>query len=309
MSIVKYALEHNLIDDLGLNRNFFDAFAFSMELDKEEDEFCIDLEDAQKWIGIPRKDHAKKFLILNFEEDFDYKISLPKNGERGGSSHREKIMLTVSCFKDFGMQAKTIQGKSIRKYFIIMEKIAKKFIEYQIDEKNKLIEEKDKENDKLVRKLEKLRYKPTGTIYIRPTDHNRASFQGIDLYKLGKTVNMKTRESTYNTGSVNTLSNLYEKTCVDPVLVEHILKKLLRGHQHVAQREIYEIDLILLKKLIINVAEFIERKYEILRKDIFGEDYDSADFDSSEDLEDYKELHIFKKDDYVGYALNPCYRR
>ena len=102
---------------------------FSIELAQylldSNDTFPVSLDDAWKWLGYSRKDKAletlKSYFVLG--EDF----VLHQEGEwrqSGRSSH--SYGLTVNCLKEFGMIARTEQGKLIRKYFLECERLAKK---------------------------------------------------------------------------------------------------------------------------------------------------------------------------------------
>ncbi|MCC3459798.1 MAG: hypothetical protein EAZ73_09120 [Oscillatoriales cyanobacterium] len=100
---------------------------FSIELAKSliesTEQFPIDLEQAWVWLGYTRKDSALDTLKSYFEEGVDFSASNRKSPTGGRPSHSYR--LSVNCFKELGMLAKTSQGKQIRKYFLECEKIAK----------------------------------------------------------------------------------------------------------------------------------------------------------------------------------------
>lgn len=103
------------------------TLSFSIELAHQlvesEDTFPVDLEDAVIWLGYSRKENALNTLKSYFEEGFDFYCCNRKSLTGGRPSH--SYYLTVSCFKELGMLAKTSQGKQIRKYFLECERLAK----------------------------------------------------------------------------------------------------------------------------------------------------------------------------------------
>ena len=100
---------------------------FSIELAKtflESDEkFPIEFDLAWQWLGYTRKDSALDTLKSYFEEYLDFSGYSRKSSQGGRPSH--SYHLTVDCFKELGMLAKTSQGKLVRKYFLECERIAK----------------------------------------------------------------------------------------------------------------------------------------------------------------------------------------
>lgn len=103
----------------------------------------IDLDWAWGILGYDKKGNAKRMLTSYFEPNFDFFVQSPvetpeslphdifltceKNSNAGRPT--EKIYLTVECFKEMGMLAKSEQGKQIRKYFLHCETIAKKSVQ------------------------------------------------------------------------------------------------------------------------------------------------------------------------------------
>jgi hypothetical protein len=100
----------------------------------------IDFDWAWTVLGYSRKDNAKRMLVSYFEQNFDYFVQLPEEspealphdifltseGKSKPGRPVEKIYLTVECFKEMGMLAKSDQGKQIRKYFLQCEALSKK---------------------------------------------------------------------------------------------------------------------------------------------------------------------------------------
>jgi phage anti-repressor protein len=137
-------------------------------------DYPINLENVFKMIGFANKGNAKRTLENNFTKDEDYKIiSIKNNVEKqllrteklGGSGIlQEDIMLNIDTFKSLCMLAKTDKGKEIRKYYVKLENIYNQIIKEEIENKDKLLEEKEQllieqetqlqENAKLLNDLE-----------------------------------------------------------------------------------------------------------------------------------------------------------
>ena len=110
-------------------------------LDSSE-QFPVAFSEAWIWLGYSTKQKALNTLESYFEESVDYTFqasglnSQDENNQTvekasgGRSSHL--YFLTTNCLKEFGMIARTEQGKLIRKYFLECEKIAKQAIVQQV---------------------------------------------------------------------------------------------------------------------------------------------------------------------------------
>ena len=101
---------------------------FSINLAKalieSTEEFPVDFEECWIWLGYSRKDKALETLKSYFTEGEDFALHRSGEWTQGGRS-KDLYRLTVNCLKEFGMIARTEQGKQIRKYFLECEKLAK----------------------------------------------------------------------------------------------------------------------------------------------------------------------------------------
>lgn len=127
------------------------TFETAEELYYSTEKYPVDFEIAWKVLGYSRKDSAKRKLTSYFTQDTDYRLhSNVDSAPDGGLTHREDIYLTVECFKEMGMLAKSEEGKQIRKYFLQCEAIAKQSVKIipQLQQKfahlNQVIEEQGK---------------------------------------------------------------------------------------------------------------------------------------------------------------------
>lgn len=121
---------------------------FYCYLNHKDDEFIIDLNKVWKWIGFSRIDPAKRVLEKNFSIDKEYKIALHRLVERKneGGHNKENILMTIDTFKRLCMISNTYKAKSIRNYYIKMEKLVNETFEIQFNELQIQFEQKEKQN-------------------------------------------------------------------------------------------------------------------------------------------------------------------
>jgi hypothetical protein len=110
-----------------------------------------------------------------------------------------------------------------------------------------------------------------GIIYIL-----KALNADITLYKLGKTMNLKNRLKTYNSGNANDIEPLFILPVKDIDSVESCIKKGCKKFQYRKYKEVYEIDINILKEVMEDCNEFVNQlalklKDETNRKKIKSE--------------------------------------
>ena len=104
-------------------------------------DFPINLENVFHMIGFANKGNAKRTLENNFTKDEDYTITILPTDK--GKFASEDIMLNTDTFKSLCMLAKTDKGKEIRKYYVKLENIHNKIIKEEIENTQKLLQEKE----------------------------------------------------------------------------------------------------------------------------------------------------------------------
>jgi superfamily II DNA or RNA helicase/phage anti-repressor protein len=106
---------------------FINDFYSFYDEGKNEYDKTIDLEKIAKWLNV-RKDHIKRLLIDNFDDNIDYdEIKIKNIGKGKGSNNRKTILLTYDCAKLLCMISKSEKADVIRKYYIELEKLLIKF--------------------------------------------------------------------------------------------------------------------------------------------------------------------------------------
>jgi len=237
----------NLIDFLKsytkINNNFIDDF-FSLYDSKNKYNFSINIEVIAKWFDM-RKDTIKATLKESYVKNIDYKII--KNistGMKGKPS--ETILLTPKCFKLMAMQSKTKKAIQVREYYYELEQVIDQYKEYII----KGLEEKIKtlENN------QKPKINPSkGVIYIIQTS------DGLGHYKVGKTKNLRKRLNNYNGDKKDDIIPIYIYETEDIDNVESCIKKYAKEYQYRKYKEVYKIDINLLKELVNDCGEFNDK--------------------------------------------------
>jgi phage anti-repressor protein len=122
MKITDFLIKFSLIDSKFIN----DFYSFYDEGKNEYDK-TIDLEKIAKWLNV-RKDHIKRLLIDNFDDNIDYdEIKIKNIGKGKGSNNKKTILLTYECAKLLCMISRSEKADVIRKYYIELEKLLIKF--------------------------------------------------------------------------------------------------------------------------------------------------------------------------------------
>ena len=246
----------------GFIEDFFD-------ISKEEyyaDEFAIDLKIVANWLEV-RKDSLKTILITNFEKNYDYVIEMEKKFHRTGATLKENIFLTPDTFKELCMLSQTKKAKEVRRYYLSIEKLIKK---YYTEIQDKLYSEID---------MLKINQKPKinikgGVIYILEALNTNTT-----LYKIGKSWDIRNRLNTYNSGNANDIEPIFVIKVDDIDSVESCVKNAIKRFQYRKYKEIYEINLDILKQVMYSCDEFAGKINKLI--------------DENDDLSDIDENNLY----------------
>jgi phage anti-repressor protein len=226
-------------------------------ISKEEyndNEKIISFDNVVKWLNV-RHENLKRLLISKFEKDYDYSIEKINLQKKGGGTYTYKILLTPDCFKELCMISQTERAKEVRKYFLILEKLIRK---YKDD-----INEKIKKELGIVQFNQKPKIKIKGAyIYIIEAQNNISAEK---LYKIGKTINLNNRMKTYNTGNANDAERLFTLKVDDIDTVENCIKNIVKKHQYRKYKEVYQINIDILKDIIVSCDYFTKCMIEKLK--------------------------------------------
>ena len=207
-----------------------------------DNEFIINIELVCEWLNT-RKDNLKKILKDNFEEDYDYAVEELYIKRKNGTITKEEILLTPNCFKELCMISQSKRAKEVRKYFIEMEKLIKRYYETIKEAMYKEIGLL-KNNQKPKTGLPK-----GGVLYVieaqnTVTPHAIGKIDNIKdvLYKIGRSGDVKQRLGGYNTGNANDILPLFTIPVKDIKNAEDCIKRACKRFQYRKYKEVYQIN-------------------------------------------------------------------
>jgi len=234
---LSFLKNNSLIED-----KFIKDFFMIAKEEYMDSEFIINIELICNWLDT-RKDNLKKILQDNFEEDYDYTIEKIYIKRKVGSTMKEEILLTPNCFKELCMISQSKRAKEVRKYFIEMEKLIKRYYETIKEAMYKEIGLL-KNNQKPKTDLPK-----GGVLYVIEaqntiTLHKIGKINDIkgELYKIGKSGDMKKRLGGYNTGNANDILPLFIIPVKDIKNAEDCIKRSCKRFQYRKYKEVYQIN-------------------------------------------------------------------
>jgi phage anti-repressor protein len=148
---------------------FIASFYCYLKYDCKTD-FIIDMEDVWKWLGFSCKDPCKRIIEKHFINGSDYLLhnSVEQVKTNGGAGlNKEKVVMNIETFKSLCLLANTERSKSVRKYYYKLEQLLHELLREQanelqnqlreqktlVEEKEKLLLEKDKELEKYKEKV------------------------------------------------------------------------------------------------------------------------------------------------------------
>ena len=216
-----------------------DFFAVYNETSAPGD-FVVELSAVAKWLRTT-KGNLKQTLSRSYTKDLDYTISKPPKGTLGrGKAKTERIMMTADCFKALCMMSRTPKAAEVRAYFITVEGTLFKY-------RAEITAAMQSRIGVLERNQRAARAKPErgGVIYVI-----RASESMSSVVKIGKTVDLAGRLRSHGSAHADALDVLYvyQTKCTDKV--EACMKLMLRENQYRKYKEVYQVDLDSLKKVI-----------------------------------------------------------
>ena len=151
---------------------FITSFYCYLNYNKEKD-FVVDMDNVWKWLGFSTKQHAKSVLERHFKINTDYTDgslmrshkrsddvnidytdgSLTRSRKRSdveiipekGGQNKQKIMLTIKCFKSLCLKAQTKKAGEIHEYYMKLEEVLHEVMEEEAVEFKKHLEQKTSE--------------------------------------------------------------------------------------------------------------------------------------------------------------------
>ncbi len=198
----------------------------------------IDLDNVIKWLNIT-KYGAKNTLKKSYKKDIDYKILKIKKIHGSGGHNKEKIYITVNCFKKICQLTKSKKGNEVREYFIQVESLLNKYKDYIIEGMQEKISKLEKD--------QKPKINPkSGVIYIFQTPNSKEN----SLYKIGRTKDLKKRLQSHQSSLSHDLQVLFYYESENIVKIEKCIKLMMKEYQYRKYKEVYKINIDIIKSLI-----------------------------------------------------------
>ena len=219
-------------------------------------EFLIDSEILRKWLKINIRRSFNDTIKRSYRKNIDYKIKKMKREKEGSGGHNfEIITLTPETAKKICMSTNSKIGTQVQQYFLDIEVALYKYKNYIIEGMNKKIQQLENNQKPKINPTKKI-------IYVF-----RALNSDLTLYKIGKTINSKTRFSSHNSPLANDLEVLFQYETDNIEQVESCVKVLMKKAQYRKYKEIYRVDLDIIKQVIQNCdTEINEINKEIEKK-------------------------------------------
>jgi hypothetical protein len=203
-------------------------------------EFLIDSEVLRKWLEINSRRKFNTTIKRSYKINFDYKIEEIKKSQGSGGSNFEVITLTPEAAKKICLSTNSKMGGQVQQYFLDLEVALYKYKNYIIEGMNNKIKQLENNQKPKINANKKI-------IYVF-----RALNTDLTLYKIGKTINSKTRFSKHNSPMANDLEVLFQYETENIDQVEKCVKVFMKKAQYRKYKEVYQVDLDIIKKTIKN---------------------------------------------------------
>jgi len=201
-------------------------------------EFLIDSEILRKWLEINNKQIFNDTIKRSYKKNVDYKIEKIKKTFGSGGHNLEVITLTPEAAKKICLSTNSKMGGQVQQYFLDLEVALYKYKNYIIEGMNKKIQQLENNQKPKINATKKI-------IYVF-----RALNTDLTLYKIGKTINSKTRFSKHNSPMANDLEVLFQYETENIDQVETCIKSYMKKSQYRKYKEIYQVDLDIIKQAI-----------------------------------------------------------
>ena len=223
-----------------VNLKFIEDFYNIIKEDYIEryNEFLIDSEILRKWLLINSRRKFNDTIKRSYKKNSDYKLEKIKKSEGSGGQNFEVITLTPEAAKKICLSTNSKMGPKIQQYFLDIELALYKYKNHIIESMNIKIKQLENNQKPKVNTKKKIIYA------------FRALNTDLTLHKIGKTINSKTRFSKHNSPMANDLEVLFQYETDNIDQVELCTKALMKKAQYRKYKEIYQIDLDILKQII-----------------------------------------------------------
>ena len=204
----------------------------------DNNQININLDIVIKWLNI-QKHSAKDTLVKSYRKNIDYTILKIKKKEGSGGHNKEIIKITADCFKKICQLTKSKKGNEVREYFIQVESLLDKYKNYIIEGMKEKITKLEKD--------QKPKINPEkGVIYIFQTANSKEN----SLYKIGRTKDLKKRLQSHQSPLAHDIDVLFYYESDNIIKIEKCIKLLMKDYQYRKYKEVYKINVDIIKSLI-----------------------------------------------------------
>ena len=224
-----------------INTKFIEDFHNIVKEDYFEKyyDFLIDSEILRKWLKIKVKQDFIITIKNSYKINVDYKLEKIKKSEGSGGHNREVITLTPEATKKICLMTKSKIGNDVRQYFIDLELAFYKFKNHIIESLNNKIKQLENNQKPKINSTK-------GLIYV----FRALNTENATLYKIGRTLNSKKRFSSHNSPLANDLEIIMTYEADNIEQLESCIKNMMKKAQYRKYKEIYEVDLDIIKNVI-----------------------------------------------------------
>lgn len=224
-----------------INTKFIEDFHNIIKEDYFEKyyDFLIDSEILRKWLKIKIKQDFIATIKNSYKINIDYKLEKIKKSEGSGGHNREVITLTPEATKKICLMTKSKVGNDVRQYFIDLELAFYKF-------KNHIIESLNKKIEQLENNMKPKINSTKGLIYV----FRALNTENATLYKIGRTVSSKKRFNSHNSPLANDIEIIMTYEADNIEQLESCIKAMMKKAQYRKYKEIYEVDIDIIKNVI-----------------------------------------------------------
>lgn len=205
---------------------------------ERSNEFLIDSEVLRKWLQVNSRRAFNDTIKKTYKKNVDYKIQKIKKSDGSGGHNLEVITITPEAAKKICLSTNSKIGPLVQQYFLDIELALYKYKNYIIEGMAKKIEQLENNQKPKINSNKKI-------IYVF-----RALNTELTLYKIGKTINSKTRFSKHNSPLANDLEVLFQYETENIDQVENCIKSYMKKSQYRKYKEIYQVDLDIIKRAI-----------------------------------------------------------
>jgi len=225
---------------------FVDELFEFYDKDSLQTDFVIKLDAIASWLDTSKK-NILKTLNETYKINIDYTVKKRTQEEKKltNNNNYKVNLLTTDCFKRLAMLSRSKNAEMVRTYFIEVESL---FLKYRSQTEQGMQHE-----------IERL--KSNQSAHSRRNDHEGYIYiiRSIDgkhgLYKIGRTKDLSNRLNTYNTGVADEVEVLYKYRTDKLKATEGCIKSWLKDFQYRKYKEVYEVDLDSIKKVISQCGE------------------------------------------------------